>query len=273
MTPYKYSNLVDELRDIRLLFLHPGQFEDDLRVTISHVSLTEPVSPPEKRLSLRELRATLPVGWHVFETVAGRYIFEHPESDLTTWVHPDPNVSACKQVGEAPSITFLPRYEALSYTWGTTSNSSYLYVNSDDPKGPLSTLEIQQNLASALKHLRLTQETRTLWVDAVCINQKSIAERNTQVTRMTSIYKYACSVVAWLGPESSDSKVALAALDRIGSQTVLTKCVRRLRTPEAAHADWFQSASTLPYPEDTWHAILSVVNRSWFERVWIVQEI
>jgi Heterokaryon incompatibility protein (HET) len=275
MAPYQYSKLEDELRDIRLLLLRPGQFDDDLRAVVSIVSLIEPVSLPSRRLSLRELRTTLPAGWQVFETVEGRYIFEHPVSGLTTWVHSDPNISALayETVGDAPYGTFRPRYEALSYTWGTTNNPTFLYVESDDPKAPPSTIEIQQNLASALKHLRLPDETRTLWVDAVCINQNSIAERNTQVTRMTSIYRCAYSVIAWLGPKSLESKVALSALDQIGSQTELTKCVRRLRTPEAAHPDWFLSGSTLPYGDDIWRAILDVVSRSWFDRVWVVQEV
>jgi hypothetical protein len=37
---------------------------------------------------------------------------------------------------------------------------------------------------------------------------------------MTSIYRCAYSVVGWLGPESSHSKVAFSTLDQIGSQTV-----------------------------------------------------
>ena len=275
MAPYQYSKLVDELRDIRLLLLRPGRFDDDLRATISYVSLTAPVSLRDQRLSLRELRTTLPVGWRVFETVEGRYIFEYPDTGLVAWAHPDPNVSALayEKVGDAPYGNFQPRYEALSYTWDTADNQTILYVESDDQNALPSTLEIQQNLASALKHLRLLDETRTLWVDAVCIDQISIAERNSQVTRMASIYRCAHSVVAWIGPESSDSKVALLTLDQIGSQTVLTKCATRLRTPEAAHPDWFLSDSTLPYGEDKWRAILSVLSRSWFDRVWIVQEI
>jgi hypothetical protein len=276
MAPYQYSKLEDELRHIRLLLLRPGQFDDNLKATICHVSLAdEPANVPLQRLSLCELKTTLPADWQVYETVEGRYIFEQPDSDLTSWVHPDPDIdfSAYEKVGEARYQNFRPRYEALSYTWGTTDNPTLLYIESEDPKAPPSTLEIQENLAIALKHLRFPEETRILWVDAVCINQNSIAERNTQVTRMTSIYKCASSVVAWLGPESSDSKLALTTLDQIGSQTVLTKCVRRIRTPEAVHPDWFLSASTLPFGDDIWRAILGVVGRSWFDRVWIVQEI
>jgi hypothetical protein len=114
MNSYQYFDLVDELKEIRLLLLRPGEFDDDLRVAISHVSLIEPVSRPGQLLSLSEVRSAFPLGWQVFEAINGRYIVEHPESNLTTWVHPDhSNVSAHEKVGNAPYGTFQPNYEAL----------------------------------------------------------------------------------------------------------------------------------------------------------------
>ena len=67
-------------------------------------------------------------------------------------------------------------------------------------------LKYNKNRASAFKHLRYLDPPRRLWVDAVYIHQKDISERNIQVTHMASIYKLAYSVVAWLGPESHNSK-------------------------------------------------------------------
>jgi hypothetical protein len=40
-----------------------------------------------------------------------------------------------------------------------------------------------------------------LWIDAICINQKDVEERNLQVFRMKSIFRQADEVVAWLGVE------------------------------------------------------------------------
>jgi hypothetical protein len=68
-------------------------------------------------------------------------------------------------------------YEALSYTWGDPSSAIEVYVQ-DSSRG-LATIKINANLASALKHLRLTLQTRTLWVDAFCIDQMNLLERNS----------------------------------------------------------------------------------------------
>jgi hypothetical protein len=39
----------------------------------------------------------------------------------------------------------------------------------------------------------------TFWIDAICIDQSSITERNHQVSLMGDIYSKAMWVVAWLG--------------------------------------------------------------------------
>ena len=102
MASYQYSKLADATTNIRILTLHPGVFEDDLRASVSHVSLLE-MEPPKQRMSLEELRSTLPPKWRVYETVDTRYIFEHPESETTTWAHPDGSVSAATYELRAPS--------------------------------------------------------------------------------------------------------------------------------------------------------------------------
>ncbi len=40
---------------------------------------------------------------------------------------------------------------------------------------------------------------RVLWIDARCINQADIAERNNQLRIMPHIYNRAHMVLAWLG--------------------------------------------------------------------------
>jgi hypothetical protein len=86
-------------------------------------------------------------------------------------------------------------FEALSYAWGRASHTRPLSLNRYR-------LEIGANLHSALRRLRLPERDRVLWVDAICINQHDVPERNKQVHLMRDIYRVCRNVVIWLdGPE------------------------------------------------------------------------
>ncbi|KAL0262769.1 hypothetical protein SLS55_001742 [Diplodia seriata] len=93
-------------------------------------------------------------------------------------------------------------YEALSYTWGDQSTGTLISFN-----GLL--LPIAPNLCSALLHLRLPDRPRSLWIDAVCINQLDNEEKSEQVRMMRGIYQEASRVVVWLGPMEDDSDAAM----------------------------------------------------------------
>src|SRR6266487_6571970 len=63
--------------------------------------------------------------------------------------------------------------EALSYAWGNSDRTHLIWAPGR--------LFIEKNLHSALQHLPLPDRARTLWADAICINQDSVPERNQQV--------------------------------------------------------------------------------------------
>jgi len=85
-------------------------------------------------------------------------------------------------------------FEALSYAWGPIDDPSQVFVG---PKRQH--LSITRNLADALRHLRYGDAPRTLWVDAICVNQADLPERGSQVKRMAETYTRASRVVVWLG--------------------------------------------------------------------------
>jgi hypothetical protein len=97
------------------------------------------------------------------------------------------------------------RYDALSYTWGSTQTSALVFVGEN-------TLDITQSLAEALPYLRYPDKSRVLWIDAMCINQRDIVERSQQVKRMAMIYSKAERVVVWLGLESNDTPSRIGML-------------------------------------------------------------
>ena len=59
-------------------------------------------------------------------------------------------------------------------------------------------------------NVALLRSEQYMWIDALCINQKNILERNREVPRMKEIYEHARCVIIWLGPTSHDSHTALA---------------------------------------------------------------
>jgi hypothetical protein len=276
MASYRYSQLVDATKDIRLITLLPGLISEDIKITITETPLGGYQQQPcPDRLSLQQIRETLPDGWEVYETTEGRYFF-NPEKGGTSWVHPDAHIerSSYELPPDELNSRSGPEYEALSYTWGTADNSEIAYVLGPSGEG-FTTIQIQQNLASSLRHMRHESNPRTLWVDAVCINQENILERNIQVSRMADIYRLAYRVVVWLGPESTNSKLAMSALEYVGSKVEVFKDGARHCSPTASISQryWYKADTELPYDRATWEAILDIFNRPWFDRLWVTQEI
>jgi predicted nucleic acid-binding protein len=104
-------------------------------------------------------------------------------------------------------------YEALSYTWGNLDSSLTIRVNS-------SALVVSRNLYEALQRLRLSSKMRTIWIDAISINQADIAERSQQVGVMRNNFSHAFNVVVWLGEESMTSNRAIAFLKEMGGYAI-----------------------------------------------------
>jgi hypothetical protein len=66
-------------------------------------------------------------------------------------------------------------FEALSYVGGVdASTKPEITLNRES-------FSVTPNLYYALRHLQLAGSPRTLWVDAICINQADFRERGEQV--------------------------------------------------------------------------------------------
>jgi hypothetical protein len=106
------------------------------------------------------------------------------------------------------SLNDNPSYEALSYCWSDPAVPKLVAVGEAE-------LQVTTNLCDALIHLRDATATRTLWADALCINQYNIAERNDQVSTMQTIYRQARRTLAWLGKAGQDSALAFKLLSQL----------------------------------------------------------
>lgn len=141
-----------------------------------------------------------------------------------------------------------PLYEALSYTWGSSERPKSITVDS-------TALSVGWNLWSALRSLRLKTEARTIWVDALCINQDDILERNEQVLVMKRIYQEATKVLVYLGESSEE-------VDAIFKDSATARL--RLSMP------WVRSTK---FSTQKAKALMTLCYRPYWRRVWIIQEI
>ncbi|KAF2125010.1 HET-domain-containing protein, partial [Dothidotthia symphoricarpi CBS 119687] len=146
-----------------------------------------------------------------------------------------------------------PQYEALSYVWKPQDGSI------DPTRIPKSVtikslngvaIPISANLDVALRHLRNEHHARTLWIDAICINQEDSTERNQQVSLMGKIYSLAKQVLVWLGPSSAGWNDSDFAMDTIASGDLRENDLTKLL-----------------------HGLENLLSRDWFTRVWTVQEL
>jgi len=104
-----------------------------------------------------------------------------------------------------------PGYDALSYVWGPPADGSGLSIECDGGE-----IEVQFSCDSALRHLRRAHVPIRLWVDAVCINQKSLAEKEVQVGRMSQVYTLAARVFIFLGAGVGDVADLFAWMRKAG---------------------------------------------------------
>ena len=275
MDGYQYRALEDG--EIRLLTLRPGNLGDEVKVSIAHVTLNRSETRP--RPALPSIQARLPEGWHVHEELSKRLCFCHNLGHgkrETHWQHPDAGLEAQDYEDYSHGRFLNPlSFEALSYTWGDPADRESIVVIPEDAGNHChveESLSIGRNLAQALRHLRSEDDVRVLWVDAICINQEDDTERSKQVQRASLVYEEARRVVVWLGLSSQDSDVAVSALKELGRQVAVAVDGQILPAP-AAEINWRDGPVTVPHDRSVWAAIDSFLNRPWFTRVWILQEV
>jgi hypothetical protein len=88
-------------------------------------------------------------------------------------------------------------FDALSYTWGPAVFSEQAILGGTP-------FWLTPSCDAALRRLRDSFNLRTVWVDAICINQKDDDEKSSQIRLMRDIYGMAKKVYVWLGESSRD---------------------------------------------------------------------
>jgi hypothetical protein len=146
-------------------------------------------------------------------------------------------------------------YEALSYSWGSSTKTITISTNGHE-------MHIRTNLYSALRHLRLQDRDRILWIDAICINQEDDTEKTHQVRMMKRIFESADQVVVWLGEATEHTELAFEKIKEIaeyGNKKLVS-------IP-------FQWARDELFGIGAWTALKTLLEAEWWTRTWVVQEV
>ena len=155
----------------------------------------------------------------------------------------------------------LDRYRALSFVWGPDEPVQKITIfNDTGGRGKLQSMtpfnlsgvfHIRNNLAAALKQLRLEHEDVNLWVDALCINQADDEEKNLQVPLMHQIYSQAQDVCVWLGEDKElKSKETLDFLVSIED---------------------LQSWGYVADNPSRWNLVYKLLKTEGFSQIWLIQ--
>jgi hypothetical protein len=271
-SPYYPLESTDNFRiSFRLLSLAPGHHDDPINITLTNHSILgtehggkvikeellnfckKVLKTLEEQRALRNLSlveqfvscmVTIEFDQHIDSMLRGGRNVQHIAAELILKFEPSLNniydalsaLSEFLSYHEAP----IPDYDALSYTWGTLLSPTHATVNNVPRR-------ITENLDVALRHLRCDTTSKVLWIDALCINQEDVEERNHQVQHMHKIYGAAQQTIVWLGPAADQSDVVM---------------------------DCFESG-TIPDVDAYLFAyyVYKLMTRPWWTRVWIIQEI
>ena len=170
------------------------------------------------------------------------------------------------------SLHERPQYEALSYAWGTEQAFEHIVCNG-------AKLPVTPHLLEGLRSISKALFVQWLWIDAICINQSDDVEKANQVMQMWQIYSAASRVVVWMGPSNITANL-ISAIRAVSSDITanLISTIRvvsedpdnlRFVRENKSHAEIKRILSPVALRND----IVKLFTPSWFERLWVIQEI
>ncbi|KAK2603117.1 hypothetical protein N8I77_009597 [Diaporthe amygdali] len=172
---------------------------------------------------------------------------------------------------------------------------------------------ISENLHGALRQVRLKSEkVRVLWADAICINQADNEEKSAQVALMAQIYESGFRTLVWLGEADHRTRKAFEVLrdcahrdseysteleqsdpepGSSGNQSSIRSAHSNFSVPSGIeqtadsepassftrshgiHWKWWKSLRFRFNDERLIISVQSIIDRPYFRRAWVVQEI
>ncbi|KAG7288234.1 hypothetical protein NEMBOFW57_007764 [Staphylotrichum longicolle] len=179
-------------------------------------------------------------------------------------------------------LTTCPKYKALSYHWGDAYDTLPILCNGVE-------IQVTRNLHTALDQLKSAFPYGvTIWIDAICINQRDKIEQARQVALMRHIYSRAQEVLIWLEPSLLPRNIeqCFAACKLYASRWVVAG--RRIKaqagvTDDSPDVAWnmlqamairaaLRDGNREIFSPGIMDGLLKVFRQPYWSRAWIIQE-
>lgn len=176
---------------------------------------------------------------------------------------------------EAFSVESALRYHAISYTWGARNpqqsisvSTGELQVNLNCRKAPVQA----QRCVWAQKQTQNQEDAADdyYWIDAICIDQQNRQEKADQVQLMGEIYDNAVQVLSCIGDEADNSDLVMDMLQSAPDNLIGEEWPGQEFGSRAL--GWLREKSATDI-ENVSAALKFILEREYFNRVWILQEV
>ncbi|KZL87424.1 ankyrin and het domain-containing protein [Colletotrichum incanum] len=252
--PYQPLNLPHQTR---ILTVNPGKFADDLSCSISNLSIDSPEEPYE----------ALSYCW---SKGVDRDPGIDPEEEIP-WA-----VYGRDESGNTVSESGKSKWKDL--VDHPYQGEHYIRMGGKMPDAPLICDGVEMivggELFRALRRIRKEDKAVRIWVDAICINQQDVEERNEHVKIMGRVYAGASHTRVWLGESTQMDFHAIRTMFAISEVFedlfVKRKVLDHNSTMQEVQWHFYNTGDTQRLD---WGLLADMLDRAWFKRTWIVQEI
>ena len=166
------------------------------------------------------------------------------------------------------SLAENPRYVALSYVWGSLDRECMANIQVQGT--PVAVTPSQAQILLALRS-RGEDSVPAIWLDFLCINQRDMRERSTQVLLMNRVFAQAKDVIIGLGEAVETDEKGIDFLGNVAALSSLSHYVGG--TEHSDLSDSIQKAVNAIEASNDWEALAMLFRGPWWKRLWVVQEV
>lgn len=163
---------------------------------------------------------------------------------------------------ERVSLHKAPTYHAFSYVWGNQKRDFEILLSDETSEGSFS---VTPHLAVGLRQVGRflsTDEYRNdfVWIDAICIDQGDLTEKETQIPLMRNIYTNAFMVCIWLGDSSREALISMAILSYVECHSKLYEARETVQDAAGLTEELENNLAGLGVHSEDLQGLLNVIN-------------